>query len=213
MKGKLARAGAGLVYGSLILDENQRARGVIMRFLVYGIVWAGLFLWPGPGAEAAPAYRAYAEQLIRQPPEGVAIRSDLESLLDGLAQQARAAKKRPLVASEYFKTAARAQAIDMVLGDFVGHTSLKGYSFRARFAAFAEDPEQFPARGENAARERSGGAAGEAKARKLFQQWLDSGGHRRNLMNRSYNRVSTGVVQKGDHLYAVQMFWTEREEE
>jgi hypothetical protein len=32
-------------------------------------------------------------------------------------------------------------------------------------------------------------------------------------MNRSYNRVSTGVVQKGNHLYAVQMFWTEREEQ
>ena len=184
-----------------------------MRFLVYSLVCAGLFLCLAPETNAASAYRTYAEQLIQQPPDGVSIRSDLESVLDGLAQQARAGKKRPLVASTVFKTAARAQAIDMVLGDFVGHTSLKGYSFRARFAAFTEDPDQFPARGENAARERSGGPAGEAKAKRLFQQWLDSGGHRRNLLNRSYNRVSTGVVQKGDHLYAVQMFWTEPEEQ
>jgi uncharacterized protein YkwD len=184
-----------------------------MRFLVYGIVWAGLFLGLAPETIAASAYRAYAERLTQQPPQGVAIRADLESVLDGLAQQARAGKKRPLVVSTFFKTAARAQAIDMVLGDFVGHTSLKGYSFRARFTAFSEDPDQFPARGENAARERSAGPAGEVKAKKLFKQWLDSGGHRRNLMNRSYNRVSTGVVQKGDHLYAVQMFWTEPEEQ
>jgi uncharacterized protein YkwD len=187
--------------------------GNIMRFLGYSAVFAALFLCFAPQAKAASAYRDYAEQVTRQPPEGVSVRPDLEATLDGLAQQARAGKNRPLVVSTFLKTAARAQAIDMVLGDFVGHTSLKGYSFRARFAAFAEDPDQFPARGENAARERSGGPAGSAKAKKLFQQWLDSGAHRRNLMNRSYNRVSTGVVQKGDHLYAVQMFWTEREEQ
>jgi uncharacterized protein YkwD len=184
-----------------------------MNFLIYAIVCASLLLWPTGVAGAASAYRTYAEQLTKQPPEGVSIRPDLESFLDGLAQEARTGKRRPLESSVLFKTAARAQAIDMVLGDFVGHTSLKGYSFRARFAAFTEDPDLFPARGENAARERSHGPAGEAKARKLFKQWLDSGGHRRNLMSRSYNRISTGVVQKGDHLYAVQMFWTEPEAE
>jgi uncharacterized protein YkwD len=185
-----------------------------MRFLVYSAVLAALFLFFAPQvAVAASAYRVYAEQVTQQPPEGISARPDLEAVLDRLAQQARAGKNRPLVVSTFLKTAARAQAIDMVLGDFVGHTSLKGYSFRARFAAFAEDPDQFPARGENAARERSRGPADPAKAKKLFQQWLDSGGHRRNLMNRSYNRMSTGVVQKGNHLYAVQMFWTEREEQ
>jgi uncharacterized protein YkwD len=182
-----------------------------MRFLGFSAVLAALFLCLAPQAMAASAYRAYAEGVTQQLPEGISVRPDLEAILDGLAQQTRAGKNRPLMVSTFLKTAARAQAIDMVLGDFVGHTSLKGYSFRARFAAFAEDPDQFPARGENAARERSRGPAGPAKAKKLFQQWLDSGGHRRNLLNRSYNRVSSGVVQKGDHLYAVQMFWTERD--
>jgi hypothetical protein len=31
------------------------------------------------------------------------------------------------------------------------------------------------------------------------------------MLNKSYNRVSSGVVQKGNHLYAVQIFWTEPE--
>jgi len=164
----------------------------------------------GQSGWGAPAYRAYAEQLIQNPPQAVVIRADLETLLDSLAQNARLSRKRnPVTPSTQFKTLARAQAIDMVLGDYVGHTSLKGYSFHARFAAFADNPELYPARGENAARERSTGPAGEAKARRLFDQWLRSGGHRRNLLSRSYDHLSSGVVQKGDHLYAVQIFWRE----
>jgi uncharacterized protein YkwD len=157
---------------------------------------------------AAPPYRAYAEELTRNPPQSVVIRPDLETLLDSLAANARLSQKRnPAISSPQFKTLARAQAIDMVLGDYVGHQSLKGYSFRARFAAFADNPDLYPARGENAARERSDGPADEAKTRRLFDQWLRSGGHRRNLLSRSYDHMSTGVVQKGGHLYAVQIFW------
>jgi uncharacterized protein YkwD len=182
-----------------------------MRWLGLLVVLFGFFPAPEP-CKAASAYRAYAEQLALAPPSDIVIRPDLETLLDGLAQQARAAKKRRILsASEHFKIAARAQAIDMVLGDFVGHKSLNGFSFHARFAAFAGDPELYPSRGENAARERSKGSAGETKARRLFQQWLNSGRHRRNMLNRSYNRVSSGVVQKGEHLYAVQIFWSEPE--
>jgi uncharacterized protein YkwD len=210
MKGKPASERQALVYGLLI---NRGASGEnSMQFIVSFVVFAWVFASAGQPADAAAAYRAYAEQIAEQPPENVVVRPDLETLLDSLAQEARAAKKRRMFGSSpQFKTAARAQAIDMVLGDFVGHTSLKGYSFHARFAAFAGDPDRFSSRGENAARERSRGPAGEAKARRLFRQWLDSGGHRRNLLNRSYNRVSSGVVQKGDHLYAVQIFWTEPE--
>jgi uncharacterized protein YkwD len=183
-----------------------------MRLIAILLVLIGFFVSAGPPAAASSAYRAYAEQLAQSPPGHLVVRPDLEALLDSLAQQARAAKKRGVLgASPQFRIAARAQAIDMVLGDFVGHKSLKGYSFHARFAAFAADADRHSSRGENAARERSKGPAGEAKARRLFQQWLDSGGHRRNMLNRSYNRVSSGVVQKGDHLYAVQIFWSEPE--
>lgn len=173
-------------------------------------VFLAVFGGPGWGA---PAYRAYAERLIQNPPQAVIIRPDLEILLDSLTQEARLSKKRkPVIASPQFKTLARAQAIDMVLGDYVGHRSLKGYSFHARFAAFAGKLELYPARGEIAARERGDGAPGEAKARRLFDQWMRSGGHRRNLLSRSYDHLSSGVVQKGDQLYAVQIFWREAPE-
>ena len=181
----------------------------LARLCVLATLFLAVF---GQGSWAAPAYRVYAEQLIQNPPQAVVIRSDLEALLDSLAQNARLSKKRKsFISSAQFKTLARAQAIDMVLGDYVGHRSLSGHSFHARFQAFADNPDLYSARGENAARERSSGPAGGAKARRLFDQWLRSGGHRRNLLSRSYDHVSSGVVQKGNHLYAVQIFWREEE--
>jgi uncharacterized protein YkwD len=161
--------------------------------------------WHG---KAAAGYREDAEDLVARPPAGIVIRADLEGRIDGLANNARTSRgRKPLTPSTLFKTAARAQAIDMAVGDFVGHRSRKGQNFSIRFAAFAGDADRFPARGENAARDRSKGPADGEKARRLFQQWLDSGGHRRNLLAPNYRMVSSGVVQKGNHVYAVQIFW------
>jgi uncharacterized protein YkwD len=160
--------------------------------------------------EARAGYREDAERLVASPPAGIVIRNDLETTIDGLANAARTNRgRKPLTPSELFRTAARAQAIDMALGDFVGHRSRAGHGFSARFAAFAGDAEVFPARGENAARDRARGPADESKARRLFQQWVDSSGHRRNLLAPGYAMVSSGVIQKGNHLYAVQIFWAE----
>lgn len=163
-------------------------------------------LGSGVPADAAPSYRAYAEGLVGGL-KGATVRPDLEAYLDALASSARRKEGRPaLVSSKLLKTAARAQAIEMLKGNFVGHSSAGGYSFKARFAAFG-DPEVNGGYGENAARDRQPGAVDKAKAARLFQQWLDSSGHRRNLMNRNYGLVSTGAVMVGSHLYAVQIFW------
>jgi uncharacterized protein YkwD len=138
----------------------------------------------------------------------VTLRPDLEEYLDQLAGAARRKADRPaLTASALGKQAARAQAVEMVNGDFVGHSSRSGYRFGARIEAMLG--EGIARSGENAARERSPGAADQTKAGRLFQQWIDSRGHRRNLMNANYRFVSSGVVQKGNELYAVQIFWTE----
>jgi uncharacterized protein YkwD len=76
-----------------------------------------------------------------------------------------------------------------------------------------DEAELYPARGENAASDRKKGEAGEAKARRLFASWIDSSGHRRNLMSRDYEFVSTGVIQRGDELWAVQIFWSKPKEQ
>ena len=170
-------------------------------------VAAGCALQPLSPGSAAEAYRVFAIALLQAKPQGAVIRSDLEAYLDGLAAESRRAVGRELViASELLRDAARAQALEMLKGNFVGHQSESGYQFKHRFAAFA-DPDVHGNHGENAARDRQDGPVDRAKARRLFQQWLDSTGHRRNLMDRNYRYVSTGAVAFGHHLYAVQIFW------
>ena len=173
--------------------------------LVLAVAGAGALL-PSAGS-ASQAYRAFAIELLQSKPKGVSVRTDLEAYLDGLAAEARRAEGRPpLEASDLLRDAARAQALEMLKGNYVGHQSQSGFRFRQRFEAFA-DPWVHGNHGENAARDRQDGPVDRAKARRLFGQWLDSTGHRRNLMNRNYRYVSTGAVEIGHHLYAVQIFW------
>ena len=156
---------------------------------------------------AASPYRTFAERLVANLPNGMALRPDLEAYLSARAAEARRSAGRTAVAaSPELVTAARAQAAEMAIGDYVGHQSSTGEPFRKRFEAFL-DNAGVTAMGENAARDRRKGAVDNTKAARLFQQWLDSAGHRRNLMNPDYQYVSTGVVQYGNHLYAVQIFW------
>jgi uncharacterized protein YkwD len=150
-------------------------------------------------------------RLCRGPPGQTAgrrqVQADLEAYLDGLASSTRReAGRKPLAANDRLKRAARAQALDMALGGYVGHDSRNGYGFGERFAAFA-DPAAVGYHGENAARDRQSGSVDQVKARRLFGQWLDSSGHRRNLLNGAYAHIATGAVQVGHALYAVQIFW------
>ena len=51
------------------------------------------------------------------------------------------------------------------------------------------------------------GAPDKAKARRLFQQWIHSRPHYRTLVNSGFKFVSTGVVQKGNSIWAIQVFF------
>ena len=182
------------------MDRWDRFRCVSLVCLA---LLASLLALPAP-AHAAEAYRAYADGLLDKPPAGTKLRPDLETVLDKLAAGSRG--KTQLKVNDRLKRAARAQALDMALGNYVGHQSRNGYRFGQRFAAFA-DVDSVGLHGENAARDRRSGPVDAARARRLFGQWLESSGHRRNLLNPAYAYVSTGAVQLGNHLYAVQIFW------
>src|SRR5262245_15798255 len=160
------------------------------------------------GPPAGGGYRAYATALLAEPRNDTKFRPDLEAYLDGLAATTRrGGGYRPVAGNERMKQAARAQALDMALGGYVGHTSRNGYGFLQRFNAFA-DPRATGRHAENAAMNwRTSGTVDQARAKTLFEQWLNSSGHRRNLLNPLYAYVSTGAVETGNSLYAVQIFW------
>jgi uncharacterized protein YkwD len=163
----------------------------------------------GIQVQASSDYAYYARSLLSKLPDNAGARPDLEDYLDKLVSSYRRSKGRDgLIASDLMREAARAQAADMMYAGKSNHRSRSGASFSERFGAYVEDVELYRARGENAASDRKRGPADETKARALFALWLASGGHRRNLMKRDYEYVSTGVIQRGEELWAVQIFWS-----
>lgn len=169
----------------------------------------GLF---GLAAGAVPAlagpYLGYAEGLASHPPKGSRYRPDLEAELVSLLNAYRDQQgKAPVAADAAFKTAARAHAADMMLNNFMGHSSSTGMSFQGRMAAFVGDVTKYPSIGENAARETGDAGSAEEKVRALFQQWVESSPHRKNMVNRSFAFVSTGVIERGGDIWAVQIFF------
>lgn len=174
-----------------------------------GAVFAALMLLgPLTAAEttADARYKAYAAKLMRSLPASSKVRPDLEAYLNRLANaERRGAGRKALRVSTKLQKAARAQAAEMILGNFVGHHSRGGFDFGDRIRAYMPDFEDL--RGENAARDRQGGASAKAQAGRLFKQWVGSRRHRRNLIKSEYRFISTGAIQVGKHLYAVQIFW------
>jgi uncharacterized protein YkwD len=174
------------------------------------LLLAAVIVLPASGpASASSDYAYYARSLLSRLPENAGARPDLEEYLDKLVSSYRQSKGRKrLIASELMREAARAQAADMMFAGKSNHRSRSGHGFEGRFGAYVDDVELYRARGENAASERNKGPADASKARALFALWLDSSGHRRNLMKRDYEYVSTGVIQRGEELWAVQIFWS-----
>ena len=179
--------------------------GFLAAALVSAMLASALF---APQATARETYAAYVARINAGLPGGAGYRDDLEQVLRAAANAYRAGKGlKPLApANETLAAAARAHAADMMQNGFVGHTSSSGAGFESRMRALHPGVMMLPRMAENAARERSKGAPDEAKARKLFQQWVNSGSHARTLRSRDYVSVATGVVEKDGKLFAVQIF-------
>jgi uncharacterized protein YkwD len=177
------------------------------RWLLRVVVTTGLLMVIVSSLHAA-TYVESAKAMLRNLPEDVQIRGDLEAELVAQANTYRASKGiGGLQASDLLRDAARTQAVDMMLHNYVGHRSNSGYEFDSRVRYFLGNPSRLPQMAENAARETQKGEANTAKAGRLFQQWVHSAPHRKSLINSGYKYVSTGVVQRGNKIWAVQIFW------
>ncbi len=171
------------------------------------VISATLALW-GASYSEAKTYVETARDMLKNLPGDAHIRKDLEEELLVQANAFRSSRGvAALKASEALREAARAQAVDMMLNNFVGHRSSSGYEFDSRVRYFLGNPLQLPQMAENAARDTQKGEVGPAKADRLFQQWVHSAPHRKSLVNGGYSFVSTGVVQRGNKIWAVQIFF------
>lgn len=161
-----------------------------------------------PMAAARETYAAFVKRMNAGLPDGAVFREDLEGELRAAANAYRGSKglKSLAAAGDKLVAAARAHAADMMLNDFVGHTSSSGAGFESRMRALHPGVMMLPRMAENAARERSKGPPDSAKAQRLFQQWVKSSAHAKTMRSRDYVAVATGVVEKDGKLFAVQIF-------
>ena len=178
-------------------------------FLIWVVVVPVLLL--GTALEGgAKTYLETALGSLKNLPADARIREDLEAEIAAQANAYRQSKGvQPLQSSPLLQKAARAQAIDMMLNGYVGHKASTGQEFDSRMRAFLSlgNPFTMPQMAENAARDTQKGEADAARARRLFQQWVESRPHRKSLLNGGYKFVSTGVVQRGNKIWAIQIFW------
>lgn len=191
--------------GKLVLQ------GLITTLCKHVPIWAVLVvplsLATAPDAPAK-TYLETATGSLSNLPEDARFREDLEA---EIAAQANAYRKSkgisPLQPSPLLRDAARAQAVDMMVNNYVGHRASTGQEFDSRMRAFLKSPMTLPQMAENAARDTQKGNADRAKARRLFHQWVGSRPHRKTLLNSGYRFVSTAVVQRGNKIWSVQIFW------
>ncbi|MDP7399350.1 MAG: CAP domain-containing protein [Lentisphaeria bacterium] len=90
---------------------------------------------------------------------------------------------------------ARAHSRDMVERNYFNH---RGKDGRTPFKRLRDGGVNYRAAAENIAINSSAGGAAEA--------WMNSKGHRTNILNAAYNRTGMGIWRKGSQLYLTQVF-------
>ena len=158
--------------------------------------------------EARESYANLVSRILSAPPEGAEIREDMEQAIlvavNAYRKSKGVAALKPIAGT--MRSAARAHAMDLLSTATMGHTASSGHDFASRMRALQPGKLFLPPMAENAARQRQAGLSATAKAQKLVLQWIGSQGHRKNLVNRTYTRVATGTVMRGNDVYAVQIF-------
>lgn len=102
----------------------------------------------------------------------------------------------PLACDAQMVLAARIHAQDMCDNGYFSHSSQDGRSFGDRMRA---QGVMFGAGGENIAQ-------GQRTPQAVHTAWMNSSGHRANIMNSRYNRIGVGHSDCGGRNYWVQVF-------
>lgn len=98
---------------------------------------------------------------------------------------------------ERIRTAARAHSADMAANNYFSHTSLDGSNFVTRMQR-AGYPKSSAA-AENI-------AYGYSSAQAVVNGWMNSEGHRKNVLNCAYKAIGNGLAYRGNTAYWTQDF-------
>jgi uncharacterized protein YkwD len=154
-------------------------RPVLLRALIVALVTAMVMpLLPATPADAADA-RTIAE-----------IRNRMEYLINRERARQGVGRLRRHDRTQYW---ARDHSREMGRARRIYHDSRLRYEVPAKATAY----------GENVARTTASDAAGAA-----MRMFMQSSGHRENILYRSYSRMGIGVAKRGNYTYITQRFFT-----
>lgn len=149
-----------------------------------------------PRAETttSPAARAPANPTTAAPDRITAMEDEVTSLIN---QERTKAGCQTVRTDERMRTAGRAHSADMAKNNYFSHTGLDGSSFVDRLAR-AGYPRSGAA-GENI-------AYGYRTAADVVNGWMNSEGHRNNILNCSAKTTGVGLAYRGNTPYWTQLF-------
>ncbi len=104
----------------------------------------------------------------------------------------------PLRLHSQLQAASHWMAQDMATNDYLDHTDHEGRELEGRLAAF--DYKEYQAIGENV-------AAGQATAAEVMENWLQSPGHRSNILSPDFCEIGIGHVVNSASKF--QHYWTQ----
>ena len=144
--------------------------------------------------QIADANRIYPGQVLRIPLQDAAVAA-YEAEVIRLVNEARVASGlRPLAANWELSRVARFKSLDMAERRYFSHTSP---TYGSPFQMMRDFGLTFRAAGENI-------AYGQRTPQAVVDAWMNSSGHRANILNASYTQIGVGYVADGR--YWTQMF-------
>jgi len=129
-------------------------------------------------------------------------------MLAQVNQSRRSEGKPPLRYNAQLNAAAQAHAEDMARRGFYNHRSPEGKDVADRWSVQGGGP--WEAVGENILFCNSCSTPS-AQAREFHQRWMQSPGHRRNIMRADFDEFGFGMASAGGKIYAVQNFLRQRQ--
>lgn len=123
--------------------------------------------------------------------------SQAKEVLDLVNQERSKAGLKSLALSSELTSVATIKAKDMAENGYFDHTSP---TYGSPFDMMSRFGVQYSSAGENI-------AAGQKNAQEVMNSWMNSSGHRANILSKNYTEIGIGYVEGGSYgTYWVQMF-------
>ena len=123
--------------------------------------------------------------------------TEAEAVLNLVNKERAKAGLKPLKMSEELRSIANLKAKDMAENNYFSHTS---QTYGTPFDMLQQFGVHYSAAGENI-------AAGQRTPEEVMNAWLNSSGHRANILNKNFDTLGVGIYEGGAYgIYWVQLF-------